>query len=113
MTASFQRVAHKHCRDGEEAEGGKGIHALSLAGRRASAARHGRYLVKEIESPARLDNLLTLFDAVCWAPLLGPARVALSCYVGRSVAIFHASTRRFRRRTRLLYPTAAALCFAR
>jgi hypothetical protein len=41
MTTSFQRVAHKHCRDGEEAEGRKRIHAPSLPGRRAHARRQG------------------------------------------------------------------------
>jgi hypothetical protein len=34
MATSFQRVAHKHCRDGDEAKGRKGIHAPSLAGRK-------------------------------------------------------------------------------
>src|ERR1700722_9141312 len=34
MATSFQRVAYKHCRDGDEAKGRKGIHAPSLAGRK-------------------------------------------------------------------------------
>jgi hypothetical protein len=38
-TTSFQRVAHEHYRDGEEAEGGKEIHAPSLAGCKAHAVR--------------------------------------------------------------------------
>jgi hypothetical protein len=56
MTTSFQRVAHKHRRDGEEAEGRKGIHTLSLPDRKPHAGGQGEpfYSVQPLRPRRRL-----------------------------------------------------------